>query len=130
MLQRVGGLCGLASAVVLLAYLVWSAVVVPPFTSGEAFLEFAAAHPGMAFLDDWLLLTWFILSLGLLTGLHRRLSPVFPDEATLAAAIGALGLLVGAMRSIFNLGRLQVLVLPDRRFDGFRAGFVRKATAG
>jgi hypothetical protein len=109
MLERVGGACGLASAVVLLAYFLWNAFVVPPFTSGRAFLEFASARPAIAFADDWLLLTWLVLALGMLLGLHRRLSPLAADEAIQASSIGILGLLVAIMRSVFNIGRLQVL---------------------
>lgn len=109
MLERIGGLCGLASSAVLLAYFLWSAFIVPPFSSGRAFLEFASREPGMAFADDWLLLSWFVLALGLLLGVYRRLAPLAPDEAILASAVGILGLLVAIMRSVFNLGRLQVL---------------------
>jgi hypothetical protein len=108
-LEKIGGLCGLAGAAVLLAYLVWSALLVPPFPSGREFLEFASAQPGMAFADDWLLLAWFVLALGFLLGLYRRLSPLVSDEAILASAVGTLGLLVAIMRSVFNIGRLQVL---------------------
>jgi len=108
-LERIGGLCGLASSAVLLAYFLWNAFIVPPFSSGRAFLEFAATEPRMAFIDDWLFLAWFVLALGLLLGVHRRLAPLAPDEVILASAVGILGLLVAIMRSVFNLGRLQVL---------------------
>ena len=99
----------MAGSAVLLTYSLWSLFIVPPFSSGRAFLEFAALQPGMAFLDDWLLLSWFILVLGLLLSVHRRLAQLAPDEALLLSVVGTLGVLVAIMRSVFNLGRLQVL---------------------
>ena len=109
LMERVGGLCGLTSGVVLLAYFLWGTFVVPPFSSGRAFLEFAAAHPRVAFLDDWLLLAWFVLVVGLLLGVHRRLAGLASDEIILASVVGALGLMLGIVRGVFNIGRLQVL---------------------
>jgi hypothetical protein len=109
MLEKIGGLCGLASGAVLLAYFLWSALVVPPISSGREFLEFASAQPVMAFADDWLLLTWFVLAVGMLLGLYRRLSVLASEEAILVGAVGILGLLVAIMRSVFNIGRLEAL---------------------
>lgn len=108
-IQRVGGASGVASGLVLGLYFAWSAFVVPPFPSGQAFLEYAAAKPSAAFFDDWLLLLWFLLAAGLVLAFHRRLSPLAPDVAVVVSAIGLLGLLLGAVRSVFNLGRLQTL---------------------
>ncbi|MBI4214250.1 MAG: hypothetical protein HY534_08080 [Chloroflexi bacterium] len=109
LIERIGGLSGLAAGLVLLGYFLWSAFVVPPFDSGREFLEFAAARPRVAFFDDWLFLAWFVLMLGLLGGVYRRLAVRAPDAAALASGLGSLGLLIAIMRSVFNIGRLQVL---------------------
>jgi len=108
-LDRLAGLCGLAGGGVLFAYFGLNVFVAPPAGSARAFLEFAAAVPLLAFLDDWLLLIWLILTMGVVLGLHRRLSAVAPDEALFAAGVGLLGLGVGVLRTALNIGRMQVL---------------------
>lgn len=108
-LDRLAGLCGVAGGGVLFAYFGLNAFVAPPAASAGAFLEFAAADPLLAFLDDWLLLIWLILTMGVVLGMYRRLSAAAPDEALFAAGVGLLGLGVGVLRTALNIGRLQAL---------------------
>lgn len=107
-LPKAGGLCAVASSFLLLAYTFFNVIVLPPFESGEAFLDFAAQNPFLAFLDDWLLTTWFMVTMGFALGLYKRLAR-FEGEALLATALGLLGLLVATVRGMFNIGRLQVI---------------------
>ena len=107
-LPQAGGLCAVASSFLLLAYTFYNVIVLPPFESGEAFLDFAAQNHFLAFLDDWLLTTWFMVTMGFALGLYKRLAR-FEGEALLATALGLLGLLVATMRGMFNIGRLQVI---------------------
>lgn len=108
-LERVGGLCGLAGGLVLALYLLWNVFVLPPFPSAHAFLAYAAASPGLAFFDDWLLALWFLLTMALAVGLHRRIIGIIPEASILLTGLGLVGLLLALARSAFNIGRMEAL---------------------